>query len=275
VFAAFAELGISPSNCDFFLTHLHADHSGLVSELATETSHIYCSKIDAEGIMRFKAGTHWSIMGQLHVAHGFPEEILEETIDKHPASKNGVDRDLNFTFVEDGDMIDIGEYSFICVSTPGHTPGHVCLYDPLKRLLISGDHILSDITPNITVWPQMYDSLDKYIDNLDKIALLEVDIVLPGHRSMIMDCAARINEIKLHHEKRLAETLDVLSDGPFTAYQAAQKMTWDLSYSSWEEFPFPQKWFATGETAAHLEYLVQNLAVKKEICDGKYIFSLI
>lgn len=275
IMSAIAQLNISLSDCDFFLTHLHADHTGLVSELATDTSYIYCSKNDSEDIIRFFSGNYWGLLGQLLVAHGFPEDILQKTIDQHPASHNGVSRQLYFTFVDDGDFIEIGEYKFICMLTPGHTPGHVCLYEPKKKILISGDHILGNITPNITVWPQMQDALTQYLDNLEKIAKLELDIILPGHRNIITECHKRINEIKLHHEKRLVEALDALTDGPLTAYQAAQRMTWDLTYASFEEFPFPQKWFATGETAAHLEYLVQQEAVKKDICDGRYVFSLV
>ena len=39
------------------------------------------------------------------------------------------------------------------------------------------------------------------------------------------------------------------------AFQVASKMTWDMSYESWEQFPVTQKWFATGEAIAHLRYL--------------------
>jgi len=42
-----AELGIDLTRTDFMLTHMHADHTGLVSRLATETSKIYFSRIDS------------------------------------------------------------------------------------------------------------------------------------------------------------------------------------------------------------------------------------
>lgn len=275
VIGALTQLNVSPADCDFFLTHLHADHTGLVSELATDTSYIYCSKSDSEDIILFYSGNYWGLLGHLLLAHGFPEDILQKTIEQHPASRNGVSRKLYFTFVDEGDFIEIGEYKFICMLTPGHTPGHVCLYEPNKKILISGDHILGNITPNITVWPKMQDALSQYLENLAKIEKLELDLILPGHRGVITEGKKRINEIKLHHEKRLAETLEALNNGPLTAYQVASYLTWDLSYKSFEEFPFPQKWFATGETAAHLEYLVEQEAVKKEISNGKYLFSLI
>ena len=40
-------------------------------------------------------------------------------------------------------------------------------------------------------------------------------------------------------------------------------MHWDMTYSSWDEFPIPQKWFATGEAIAHLRYLEEQGAIRR------------
>jgi len=272
--AALSALNTSPAECDYFITHLHADHSGLVCELADQDSLVYSSREDGEGILRFLNGDHWDIMGKLLVNHGFPLDILEETIHKHPASKGGITRDLDLTFVEDGQMISVGDYELRCIDTSGHTPGHFCLYEPYKKLLFSGDHVLGNITPNITVWPNLQNALYKYLQNLDKIYALDIDLTLPGHRKLIYNCQTRIDEIKAHHEKRLQELLGILTQKPMSAYEAAANMTWDLSYKSWDDFPFPQKWFATGEAAAHLEYLAHTGAAEKRLLQDVNIFSL-
>jgi glyoxylase-like metal-dependent hydrolase (beta-lactamase superfamily II) len=39
----------------------------------------------------------------------------------------------------------------IVIETPGHSPGHCCLYEPNKRILFSGDHLLKEITPNVSL----------------------------------------------------------------------------------------------------------------------------
>lgn len=56
-------------------------------------------------------------------------------------------------------MIEIGDLHIRCVATPGHSPDHVSLYEANNKILVAGDHILFDITPNIAYWMQMEDAL--------------------------------------------------------------------------------------------------------------------
>ena len=145
-----------------------------------------------------------------------------------------------------------GGYNFRCVETPGHSFGHTCLYDAENRMLISGDHILADITPNIQGWFDNWNPLQEYLKSLESTALLDVTLVLPGHRSVFHDMRGRIEELKRHHEKRAEEALHVLKTGPKTAYQVASEMTWDIVCDSFDLFPLSQRWFALGETIGHL-----------------------
>jgi glyoxylase-like metal-dependent hydrolase (beta-lactamase superfamily II) len=150
------------------------------------------------------------------------------------------------------------------VTTPGHTMGHTCLYEPERKILIAGDHILDDITPNIQCWTDGQNPLKHYLASLDKVSALDVDLVLPGHRRLIKDHHARISELKRHHEIRLQEVLDILEGGPQSAFEIASQMTWDLKVASWEEFPVTQKWFATGEAISHLRYLEKEGHIGRE-----------
>ena len=93
---------------------------------------------------------------------------------------------------KEGDTFSIGDYRFTCVETPGHSFGHMCLYDPGKKYLIAGDHILGDITPNIQCWFDDWDPLKTYFASLDKTYKLDVKLVLPGHRAIFSDCRRRI-----------------------------------------------------------------------------------
>jgi glyoxylase-like metal-dependent hydrolase (beta-lactamase superfamily II) len=117
-------------------------------------------------------------------------------------------------------------------------------------------------------------SLREYLASLDKVYTLEVDLVLPGHRSLWHDHRKRIKELQEHHQIRLKEVLSALEDGKKTAFQIAPYVTWDIECSSWELFPAAQKWFAFGETLAHLRYLEEQGMVRGETKDNKILFSL-
>jgi glyoxylase-like metal-dependent hydrolase (beta-lactamase superfamily II) len=146
--------------------------------------------------------------------------------------------------------------------------GHTCLHEPGKKILVAGDHILIDITPNIQCWSDAQNPLQDYLASLDKVNELDIAMVLPGHRRLIRDHKTRIAELKEHHERRLREVLSILGADPRTAYEVASRMTWDLDCDSWEEFPRAQKWFATGEAIAHLRYLERKgLVLRKD--DGR------
>jgi len=245
-------LGIDPGKTDIFITHLHADHFGLVSKLATGTSRVFFNRPERELI---EASGWWERMVAYAAKNGFPENELQAAIRSHPGREFASEWVPKISVLKDGDEIVAGTYCFKCVSTPGHSLGHMCLYEPKRKILVAGDHILIDITPNIQCWSDDHNPLENYLTSLDKVNNMEIDLVLPGHRRLITDHKTRIAELKEHHETRLKEVLSILEDDPQTAYQVASQMTWDLDCDSWEEFPRAQKWFATGEGIAHLRYL--------------------
>ena len=150
----------------------------------------------------------------------------------------------------------------------------MCLYEPEKKFLFSGDHILDDITPNISLWGDDSNPLGEYLRSLDKVYELNVEIVFPGHRNFITNHRDRIKELKLHHQYRLNEINSILKDGPKTGIEIASKMKWNMSYNSFDLFPTPQKWFAIGETVAHLKYLEEKNLISKKLINNMFLFSL-
>ena len=277
LFSGLEELDIDLNNTDLFITHLHADHSGLASALVTDTTRVYSSKLDSISINESAVQNYWLEHGAYFKLYGFPLDALEDAINKHPGNKYCTEFELDFTIVSEGMPITVGDYNFRVVETPGHTPGHLCLYEPAKKLLVAGDHILDDITPNISIWERMDDSLGAYLQSLQKVNCLAVELTLPSHRKLIEDHRKRIAELEEHHQIRLNEVLHILKHtgkGGADAYETASKMTWDLTYRSWEDFPIPQKWFACGEAAAHLNHLAATNQIKKQFKHDKYVFSL-
>jgi glyoxylase-like metal-dependent hydrolase (beta-lactamase superfamily II) len=265
------KLGVELWQSDIFITHLHADHFGLVTKLASDSSDILFSRPEKE-LMESWEG--FGAMTAYARKNGFPEDELKAALDKHPGAKYGSDWIPELKALDDGDKISVGDYHFKCVATPGHTMGHICLYEATKKILIAGDHILIDITPNIQCWSDSQNPLKHYLSSLDKIYKMEIDKVLPGHRRLIDDHRARISELKEHHQRRLKEILEILNKHPMHAFQIASRMTWDINAETWDHFPVAQKWFATGEAIAHLRYLEDEEKVTRENKDRLILFSL-
>lgn len=247
-----AALGVNLCDADFFITHFHADHLGLVSDLATQGARIYLNEPDATCIIN--RGLRDAFAGAATL-HGFPEDEIDKALEAHPGSKYGPEMPLSFVLPRDGEIIHAGSYHFRCVTTPGHSRGHQCLYEKDRKILIAGDHILDDITPNIHCWFDDWNPLAEYLESLNITTKLDVDIVLPGHRGLFTHIRERIEELKAHHGARVEEAAAMLKKGPMTAYQVASGMTWDIVCNSFDQFPVSLKWFATGEAIAHLVYL--------------------
>ncbi len=273
--AVFEELALDLSKTDFFITHMHADHGGLVSEFITPTSKVYCSEKDSYIINLGRDEGYWGRTKNFLRQNGFPEEILDEAINNHPGYKYCARGPLDFIILQEDDVLDIGDYHLKVFSTPGHTQGHLCLYEPHKKLFFSGDHLLNDITPNISLFADKVNPLQEYLKSLDKTSQLDISLVLPGHRRIFTDYQGRIKELKLHHKARTQEVLDILSRQALNGYQVSSKMTWDLTYKTFEEFPVQQKWFATGEGLAHIKYLIDQCLVERTVVDGMYLYKCV
>lgn len=271
--SALRELNVEIAKTDFFLTHLHADHSGMVAAISGPNSKVYCSRADAGEVV--SNNDYWIDMGKSASTHGFPVQEIENALKNHPGYKYSPKTPIEFSFIQDGDVLSIGNYQFRCVETPGHTKGHMCLYEPVQKLLISGDHILGDITPNISLFRNIDGNpLFNYLQSLDKVLPLDVELVLPGHRSFVLNHRVRINELKHHYQNRASEILSILELGSMDGYTLASQMSWDIISPSWDEFPVTQKWFATGEAIAHLKYLEVAEKVKREIINAINVFTL-
>lgn len=268
---ALARLEVDLSKTDFFITHLHADHLGLTSRLHQAGTRIYFNRPDAA---RISEEGRWAMMFEFGRQNGFPAEALEAILRDHPGHKYRQSGDLDFTLLGQNDQIQANGYSFVCVQTPGHTQGHLCLYEPAKKILIAGDHVLDTITPNIQLWDWEENPLAQYLQSLRKILALDIELVLPGHRGLIRDHRQRIAQLRQHHEARLAEVLRILQAGEMDAFAVASRMSWDIG-PDWDSFPVAQWWFATGEALSHLKYLEAEGRLRQTEHQGRLQYSLV
>lgn len=272
------ELNVDMEKTDIFLTHLHSDHTGLINKIAHKNSKVYIGKIDYEYMFENLEGFNWEESEKRFASEGFPYEIIERLRDTNQAKIFAPDGMFESILLEDGYKFNVDKLEFTVILTSGHTPGHTCLYLEKEKLLFSGDHILFDITPNITSWLRVKDSLRNYIESLEKIKKLEITKTFPGHRATSDDVYSRIDEIIEHHKSRLTDTLEVIKEKSakegLTAYEIASFMKWNMRGKSWTEFPDNQKWFAVGETLSHLDYLFNENKIEKFKDNDMYKYKL-
>lgn len=248
-------LDLRPENTDVFLTHLHPDHVGNAGYLAKLGYHMVMSALDYD-LMSFGADVRWKNCMELLSKEGLPEDMFEKIrrSDESVVYTSGM---FDARKVYNGEALDYGDFHFECILTPGHSPGHMCLYDAKSGAMLLGDHVLFDITPNICVWVCMYDALGMYLDSLRKIKRLDVKLPLPAHRTTgNIGLNERIDELLAHHERRLNEAASIIErEQGLNAYQIASLMKWHIKADCWADFPPSQQFFAQSETVAHLDRL--------------------
>jgi glyoxylase-like metal-dependent hydrolase (beta-lactamase superfamily II) len=167
--------------------------------------------------------------------------------------------------VADCEHITLGGRDWVGLFTPGHTDDHLCLYDEEDGVLLAGDQILPTITPHISgLIPG--DPLLQYTESLDRLSdLPHVSTVLPAHGQPFHDLAGRAEEIKRHHEERLARLLEICAAAGWTNVI-------DLSH----ELFAPRSWgsMAEAETFAHLERLRATGAVQRREEAGVLFYAV-
>ena len=154
----------------------------------------------------------------------------------------------------DGDALDLPGRQVRVVWTPGHTPGHICLHDADHDLLLTGDHLLPRISPNIGLNPGTTDSpLASYLESLRAIGSYDSAEALPAHEYRFRGIAGRAETLIQHHDARAQEVLDIVAAaGEPTIWDVTEKLTWSRG---WDQITGFMRRAALAETAAHIEYL--------------------
>ncbi len=233
-----------------FITHTHPDHWGLAPRILAESgASLSMHTIEAANLRRLaEAVAKPSVLDKRLRSWGTPEDqILRITGAFLDISQrfDAIQADEVFAGGETIETEALGPLQ--TVFTPGHSPGHLCLYSERERLLISGDHVLPKITPHIS-WMSERDSLADFRAALDKVGALGVDTVVSGHGDPFHELAERVAEIKRHHDSRCRKIAAALADGPATPHEIVT-ILWPKLLS-----PFNYR-FAIYEVMAHLKFM--------------------
>ena len=96
--------------------------------------------------------------------------------------------------------------------TPGHAPSHVCLFQPERRLLISGDHLLGRISLYFD-YGYSPDPVGEFVRSLDVVEALDARLCLAGHGRTFTDVQAHIEGNRELVAERLAKIMAVIEAG--------------------------------------------------------------
>lgn len=242
------------------VTHYHVDHYGYIGELKrltnAETAMHRIGAGLAEGY-RSNSEEHMDEVIQLATQYGLPGEYTEIIkpllgIVRRLVSPARIDRNL-----EDEDEISMGSSRYLVIWTPGHSPDHICLYNPEKKVLLSGDHLLQEITPHIGIDAlKGINPLKDYLESLQRVRKDDIAVAFPGHGPLIKDPQGRIDEILHHHDERMRLMSEAVTGNPKTAYEVSLEI-WGA------ELPIFEKPLALAETVQHLELLVEEGRLQK------------
>ena len=164
--------------------------------------------------------------------------------------------------LEDGDKPEVPGWDIQAIWTPGHSPGHLAFWEPRNRLMLTGDHVLPRITPNISLHPQAGDDpLGSFLHSLEKLEPYDAGEVLPAHEHRFVGLPGRLAELKEHHEHRFAEVVEAVKAGRDTAWAVAGCMKWSRSWDRIEGF---MRRAAVAEAMAHIRAL-ERRGVLREI----------
>jgi len=288
-----AALGRRPADvARLIVSHAHPDHIGMAGWLRSQSP-------DMELVMHRREASWYASMGRTDrwesdmrgwaARHGFDPDEMERAQrqfderrqrellvrERDAASETHrrtatMERVAPTREVEDGEEIAFDGWRLTSIFTPGHTPGHLCIHIPDEQLTMTGDHVLSRITPNVSSWAEEDDEdrnpLREYLASLAYIASLPTRLALPAHEDLIEDLPARCAVITEHHHERADEVLAGIAshEGGTTAFDVASGVTWN---KPWETFSVWKRRSAVGETLAHLRLLEDEGRVRRVVSD--------
>ena len=277
----FQEIGLSFEDItQIVITHFHPDHYGLAGRLKQLSK----AKLALHQVEeRFIASRYLNMdnllneLGQWLRLNGVPDEESPQLQTASLALRKFVSPALPDTALLGGENITCGSFCFEVIWTPGHSPGHICLYEPAKKILFSGDHILPTITSNISMHPQSGDNpLGDYIDSLRALGNLEVELILPAHEHAFAGLQQRIGELVHHHDERKMAIMEIMKEEAKTAYAIAAKIPWivnGVDVPLEKLLPFDKR-LAVLETLAHLEFLRTEGKVERTLINGTALYNI-
>ena len=249
------------------ITHIHPDHFGLAGRLR-EASGAWVALHPADAaLIPARYGLDIDrLLAQMRTflgECGVPQDVLAELSGASMGIREFVALAEPDVLLEDGQRVDLPGWELYALHTPGHSPGHLCFHDRERGLMMSGDHVLPRISPNISLHAQQpVNPLADFLESLRRVRDLDVTEVLPAHEWRFSGLRARVDELVAHHQARLREVEAVLRAHPASsAWEVTLQLTWSRP---WEQIRGYMRRAAVGETLAHLSLLESSGRARRE-----------
>ena len=147
--------------------------------------------------------------------------------------------------VKDGDYVKLGEYNFEVIHTPGHSPGHISLFDKKEKILFGGD-----LVGEVVAWyTPTSGGVTGYLSSLDRIERRNPEVILPSHGGIIHDPEKKIADTRERLLFRERKMLEILSEGPHSFVELNSRM---FSKEMIHFFP------GAGITESHIQKLIRD-----------------
>ena len=259
IHSALEELGGKPLR-KLVVTHIHPDHYGAAGVLAGPgAADLYLHRLEVPLVNpRYVELEHLvEEVRRYLLVNGVTGEEAEVLSNSQRALSQVVAPAEPAVQLDGAETLTLGRTELRVEWTPGHSPGHVCLYAEEGGLLFAGDHMLPDLSPNIGLHPQSTpDPLHEYLEGLRRMAALKPRLILPAHGRPFTDAAGRVEILTAHHRRRLDRVREIVAEGELTAWEVALKL-WGERSNLYE------KRLALQEGLAHLQALAVDGALEK------------
>ena len=248
------------------VTHIHPDHYGAAGALAggPGLAELYIHRLEVP-LVHPRYVELEQLVDEVHhylLVNGVPPEEAEVLSNSQRALSQVVKTAEPSVQLDGAETVVMGRRRLRVEWTPGHSPGHICLWEPTDGLLFAGDHILPELSPNIGLHPQSTpDPLHEYLEGLRRMAAYQPRRVMPAHGRPFTEATARVDALVSHHQRRLDQIMEIVGSEEKTAWQVALDL-WGRRENLYE------KRLALQEGLAHLQALAVEGRVSKAVTPG-------
>jgi glyoxylase-like metal-dependent hydrolase (beta-lactamase superfamily II) len=232
------------------VTHIHPDHYGAAGILAGPgRADLYLHRLEVPLVHPRYVDIEQLVIEvrRYLLVNGVPADEADVLSNSQRALSQVVAPAEPSVQLDGAETLTMGRARLRVIWTPGHSPGHICLYAAAHGLLFAGDHVLPELSPNIGLHPQSTpDPLHDYIEGLNRVAGYSQARVLPAHGRAFDGLPARVETLIKHHQRRLDQVMEIVSSRELTAWQVALEL-WGPRENLYE------KRLALQEGLAHLQ----------------------